>query len=186
MAKPSPLPQTQLERQKQWKKRGDAFWNVFLPTKNGRMKSTLLMNSFCLSLLFLGIYIMAYLLLLDGLDAMLSEKLPLFWVNVVESLVPAVIGTFFCNLLHFVFSDKRLVSVAFVWLLLYAVAATLYLLVGSPPQARGTIFQLLMMVVPAPILTGCGLSVFLYFRHLKRHPPKQSVQTPPPWKQRRR
>lgn len=182
MAKQPSLPQSRLERQEQWKKRGDAFWDIFLPTKNGKIKSTLLIYTFCLSILFLFVYILSYLLLLDGLDAMLSGKLPLLWVNVVESLIPAVIGTCFCNLFHFAFADKRLVPVSYVWLLFYAVAASLYLLVGSPPEARSTAFQLLMLVVPAPVLTGCSLAAYLYLRHQKRHPPKPLEETPP-WKQ---
>jgi len=185
MAKQPSLPLPRLECQKQWKKRGDAFWSIFLPTKDGKIKSTLLIFTFCLSILFLSVYILSYLLLLDSLDTKLSGKLPLFWVNVVESLIPAVIGTCLCNLLHFAFADKRLVPIAYVWLLFYAVAASLYLLVGSPPEARSTAFQLLMLVVPAPVLTGCSLAAYLYLRHQKHHPSKTLEETPP-WKQRLR
>lgn len=186
MAQTPQPPPTELERQKRWKERGDAFWGIFLPTKNGRVKSTLVLNSFCLSILFLAVYAMAYLLLLDGLDAFLAGKMPLFWINVLESLIPALIGTFVCNVLHFVFAEKRLVPAAFVWLLLYAVAVTAYLLAYSPAEARGTTLKLLMMVVPPCVLSGCALSAFLYLRHRKLHPPSSPMKELPPWKQNRR
>lgn len=187
MSKTPYIPQTELERQEKWKKRGDSFWGFFLPTKNGKVKSTLIINSFCLSILFLAVYIMAYLLLLEGLDALLAGTMPSILTNMIESLIPAVIGTVLCNVLHFVFTEKRLVPAAYIWLLLYVVAATIYLLVNSSAEARGLTFQLLMMVMPAPILTGGGLAAFLYWRHQKLHPASnQLAEELPPWKQRRR
>ena len=186
MAQTPQIPPTELERQQRWKQRGDAFWGIFLPTKNGKVKSTLVLNSFCLSILFLAVYAMAYLLLLDGLDAFLAGKASLFWINVLESLIPALVATFICNVLHFVFAEKRLVPAAFIWLLLYTLAVTAYLLACSPPEARSTTLKLLMMVVPPSVLSGCALSAFLYCRHRKLHPTGRPIEELPSWKQNRR
>ena len=44
------------EREKEQARRVESFWDAFRLTENGHVKSTLLLNSFCLSILFLAVY----------------------------------------------------------------------------------------------------------------------------------
>ena len=43
------------EREKEQARRVESFWDAFRLTENGHVKSTLLLNSFCLSILFLAV-----------------------------------------------------------------------------------------------------------------------------------
>ena len=51
------------EREKEQARRVESFWDAFRLTENGHVKSTLLLNSFCLSILFLAVYGAAFFLL---------------------------------------------------------------------------------------------------------------------------
>ena len=53
------------EREKEQARRVESFWDAFRLTENGHVKSTLLLNSFCLSILFLAVYGAAFFLLTD-------------------------------------------------------------------------------------------------------------------------
>ena len=72
----------QEERNRVWKERGDRFWGAFLFTKDGKVKSTLLLYSFCLSMVFVVIYAAAYVSLINLLHPML-EGAPTAWINFV-------------------------------------------------------------------------------------------------------
>ena len=155
------------------KKRADSFWGAFLLTENGRVKSTLLLNSFCLSIVFGAVYAAAFIFLVDPLHA-LMDGAGIFWTNLVESLVPAVAGTGICSISWLIFKEKRMMATAYAWLLVFAFACfvTVMMLFGSDvPEAKTMFLQVFMMLVPAPILTGGILSVFLYCRYLKQREP---------------
>lgn len=167
------------------KARADAFWGIFLPVKDGKVKSTILVNSFCFSILCLAVYIAAYLLLLDVLDEALAGRMHVVLINIIESLVPAIAGTLVCCAFHFLFKEKKIVPAAYTWLLAYAVAGMIAILWGLEPSVRATALQLMMLCVPAPLLTGCSLAAYLYLRSLKKaaaHPPLEEL---PPWKRKK-
>ena len=60
------------EREKEQARRVESFWDAFRLTENGHVKSTLLLNSFCLSILFLAVYGAAFFLLTDPIHAWLA------------------------------------------------------------------------------------------------------------------
>ena len=69
----------QEEQNRIWKDRGDRFWGAFLFTKDGKVKSTLLLYSFCLSVVFAVVYVAAYVIFVNLLHPMLegaSAELP--------------------------------------------------------------------------------------------------------------
>lgn len=171
--------------EERWKKRGDSFWNIFMPTKNGKIKSTLVVNSFSLSILFMAIYIAAYALLLGGLDAALQGRGPVWLLNLAEGLVPAVIASALCNVFHFIFKEKKLVPAAYAWVAVYTLGASIYLILNTPAEVRSFTTGLILTMVPAVLLTGCGLAAFLYLRHLRLHPRQEPLEEAPPWKRRR-
>ena len=85
------------EREKEQARRVESFWDAFRLTENGHVKSTLLLNSFCLSILFLAVYGAAFFLLTDPIHAWLALA-PRAVENLVSALLPALIGTAICAL----------------------------------------------------------------------------------------
>ena len=83
------------EREKEQARRVESFWDAFRLTENGHVKSTLLLNSFCLSILFLAVYGAAFFLLTDPIHAWLALA-PRAVENLVSALLPALIGTAIC------------------------------------------------------------------------------------------
>lgn len=157
------------ERSREQSKKADKFWQAFLLTENGKVKSTLLLNSFCLSFAFLAVYAVAFAVLVDAVHP-LVKHLPVALINLVEAALPAVAGSAVCNLLWLVCKEKRLLPAAYLWLALLAAAClvTMLILLRGEAQARMYFLQFFLLFVPAPILLGGGLSFFLYLRHRKR------------------
>ncbi len=161
--------------------KADKFWNIFLFTKNGKLKSTLIVNSFSLSLLFMAIYGLSYLMLIDPLENMLAARYGVALASFAESAVPALAGTVLCCSLFFVFRDKRLVPGAYVWLLLFSLFVLFYLLVTLQSGDRGVFLSLYGMIVPAPLILGGGCRAYLYVKRKKEEPPVQEL---PRWKRK--
>ena len=146
-------------------KAADSFWSAFQMTENGKVKSTLILYSFCLCWVFIAVYFAAFAFLLDPLDALVSGA-PKVVVYLVEALVPALVGTVVCALSWPLYKDKRLMLAAFIWIFLLAIACLIAMLIlmKDEPEARGLFLQFFAQAVPAPVLLGGGLSAFLYSR----------------------
>ena len=161
-------------------KAADGFWSAFQMTENGKVKSTLLLYSFCLCWVYFAVYAGAFVLLLDPLEAMLSGA-PGIVVHVVEALVPAAAGSLVCMLPWPLLKDKRIIPSSYTWMLLLSAACLIAMLVmmKDEPEARLLFLQFFVQAVPAPILLGGGLSAVLYRHHLKHPPAKKAAE---PWK----
>ena len=132
------------EREKEQARRVESFWDAFRLTENGHVKSTLLLNSFCLSILFLA---------------------PRAVENLVSALLPALIGTAICALTHLICHPQTVLA-AYGWLLLLALASlvTMLLLLRGDSGASVLFLQLFGMMVPVPLLMGFGSSWWLLRR----------------------
>lgn len=148
--------------------KADKFWSIFLPVKDGKIKSTLLVNSFSLSFLFLAVYILSYLLLIDPIDAMIAEHMSPLMVSLIESIIPAIIGSLLCCSLHFLVSDKRIVPAAYIWLVIYSLFVFIGMLTPLQAEERSLFFQLFGLLIVVPVITGGIFSTFLYFRYQKK------------------
>jgi hypothetical protein len=149
----------------------DSFWGAFQMTENGRVKSTLLLYSFCLCWVFIAVYGASFALLLDPLDAMMAGA-PVLAVNLVEALVPSALGTAVCGLSCVLFrGDRRLMPAAYLWVtaLLLACFIVLLCLLHGEGEAQLLVLQFFGMFALPPVLLGGGLSAFLYYRHWKHH-----------------
>ena len=158
-------------------KAAESFWGAFQMTENGKVKSTLLLYSFCLCWVFIAVYGALFFFLLDPLNA-LTSGLPVFAVNLVEALVPAVTGAAICSLAWFLSrTEKRLLPAAYSWLLLLMLACLITLLVYSngEREVQLLILQFFGMFVLPPVFLGGGLSIFLYYRYWKNKPPVTSA-----------
>lgn len=153
-------------------KAADSFWSAFQMTENGKVKSTLLLNSFCLCAVLIALYAVLFVFLIDPLHALTEELSPLV-DNLVGALVPAVIGAAVGSLTWPLFKEKRTLPMAYLWMLVLALACliTMLVLLRGESQATMLFLQFFVLFVPAPVLLGGGLSLFLYSRYLKRRPP---------------
>lgn len=144
----------QAEREKERARRADSFWNSFQMTENGHVKSTLLLNSFCLAILFVAVYAVAFFLLTDPIHAWLSGG-PLLLENLVNALLPALLGTAVCGLFHFLCQPQTVLA-AYLWLLALALAClvTMLILLRGESGASRLFLQFFAMLVPAPLLCG--------------------------------
>ncbi|WP_298030519.1 hypothetical protein [uncultured Dysosmobacter sp.] len=153
-------------------KAADSFWGAFQMTENGKVKSTLMLYSFCLAWLFIFVYGALFFFLLDPLDAVLAG-LPVTAVNLLEALIPSAVGAAVCGLAWFLSkTEKRLLPAAYLWAFLLMLACLITLLIYSKdePEVRQMILWLFGMFVLPPLVLGGGSSIFLYYRYWKNKP----------------
>ena len=157
----------QAEREKERVRRADSFWNSFQMTENGHVKSTLLLNSFCLAILFVAVYAVVFFLLTDPIHAWFSDG-PLLLENLVNALLPALLGTAVCGLFHFLCQPQTVLA-AYLWLLALALAClvTMLILLRDDGGAIRLFLQVFALLIPAPLLTGLGCSLWLFRRSVK-------------------
>lgn len=106
----------QKERNRLSGKIDNIFSSIFSP-EDGRSKSAVLLYSFCLSLLFIVVFVAAYLILVDPLETMFqagSEAVR----NMVEYTFPAIAACIPCLALSFAFKRDKMsiVPLAFIWI----------------------------------------------------------------------
>ena len=88
---------------------------VFL-TEEGKPKSPTLVYSFSLSLLFIAVVLVSYLLLLEPLE-MAFQSSSVLVRNIVEYTIPAIAACIPCVALSFAFREKmNIVPAAFTWM----------------------------------------------------------------------
>ena len=166
-------------RKKKWAEREKNFWKAFLFTEDGKPKSGLMVYTFCLSFVLLGVYIAAFFFAIEELSGV-TAGLPVFLGNLIQSLAASAVGLLLSFLLHVVLTDKRLVFGTYLWLALYAAAALVTLLI----MLRGTGAALSLLTVfgwfvVIPLALGLGMSYLLYRRD---YAPARKVEEEPEWK----
>ena len=162
-------------------KAADSFWGAFQMTENGRVKSTLMLYSFCLCWVLLLLYCGCFALFSGPLDALLSGAgLPVALVNAVEALMPAIAGTAIASLAWLLPGDKRLLPAAYTWLALLMLACLIALILMMGWESAGLVLQFFGMFVLAPLALGLGASFLMYYRYWKKRPP--ATDPARPWK----
>lgn len=174
--------QTEEEKAKLRKERADKFWNIFLFTDGkGKLKSTLVVNSFSLSILFLFVYGICYYFLIDVIQHGLGENAPVWLQNTLQCLVPCLVGTAACCSLFRLFKKKELVPAAYAWLILYAVVILVGTLVGMDADTRPYFLGFYAMIVPLPLALGTYLSFTMLHKHNKENPPASEIKEKRAW-----
>ena len=141
----------------------DQFWRVLFLDEHGRPKSALFLYSFCLSLLFFVIYALSYSFLID----ILEKAMPSAGVlarNIAQSVLPGVAGSVVCCAMFFVFQDRRLVPLAYLWLVAYALVALLVMAFLISHDEYMIFLYFFAMLVPVGLITG-GVTSLILFRH---------------------
>lgn len=168
------------ERKEKWAKLEKGFWKSFLMTEDGKPKSGLLIYTFCLSLVFLGVYIIAFWFAIEELTQPLSALPPVLG-NLIQSLTVGAVGAGLSALLHILLPNKRLAFGTHLWLAVYVIASiiTLAILLGDwDTIAVMLVFAFWFAVIPLAI----GLTVTYLLYRKDYNPPVQPVQKPA-WKQ---
>lgn len=157
----------------------DSFWGAFQMTENGKVKSTLLLYSFCLSWVLLAVYGGCFALFNPRLDGAL-QGLPVGLITVIEALVPAAAGTAAGFLAWLLPGDKRLLPAAYIWLTLLMLACLIALMIMMGWDSAGLILQFFGMFVLAPLALGLGASLLAYYQYWKKRPAAGEPERP--WK----
>ncbi len=157
----------------------DKFWGAFQMTENGRVKSTILLYSFCLCWVLLALYGGCFALLNPWLDGLL-QGMSVGLVTLVEALVPAAVGTAVASLVWLLPGDKRLLPAAYIWLALLLLASLIALIILMGWESMGLILQFFGMFTLAPLALGLGSSFLVYHLYWKKRPPAEDSARP--WK----
>jgi len=142
----NPIQESQID--KKIDRAADSFWSAFQMMENGRVKSTLMLYSFCLCWVFAAVYGGAIALLIGPLHTLMNGA-PVFLENLVTALVPAVLGTAVCGLTWLLPGDKRKLPAAYLWLTLLMLACLIAL---GPDSGRFLIPALGILVAGLMLL----------------------------------
>ena len=157
----------------------DSFWGAFQMTENGRVKSTILLYSFCLCWVLLALYGGCFVLFNPWLDSLL-QGMPVGLVTLAEALVPAAAGTAAASLVWLLPGDKRLLPAAYIWLALLLLACLIGLMILMGWESAGLVLQFFGMFALAPLALGLGFSLLAYYLYWKKRPPAEDPARP--WK----
>lgn len=143
------------------------FWDLFTMVENGKLKSTFMLYSFALALLFLAVYAAAFVLLVDVVHAFMSPVSP--WLSgVMECLIPAFVSAVAAFLCQKLARDKRLAATAYIWLTVALIAIAVILLTSFPLEDWGGLMNLILQMGVVPIALGCLLTMPEAIKHLRK------------------
>lgn len=150
------------ERKEKWAKREKNFWKAFLFTEDGKPKSGFMVYTFCLSLVFLAVYIGGFYLAIELFSRPL-ESLPVLLGNLLQSLAASAFGLILAAALHQLLPDKRLMLGTHLWLALYVAAAVITLAVMlRGTGATGAMLTFFAWFAGLPLVLGLLVTGLLY------------------------
>ena len=165
-------------RKEKLQKLEKSFWRSFLLTEDGKPKSGLLIYTFCLSFVFLGIYIVAFWMVIEELSDPLASLPPVLG-NLIQSVLVGVAASTRSALMHILLPDKRLAFGTHLWLALYVVASVITLaILLKEAELIGAMLMFALWFAVIPLAMGLTVTYLLYRRDYV--PPRQ-VEEKPEW-----
>ena len=165
-------------RKEKLQKLEKSFWRSFLLTEDGKPKSGLLIYTFCLSFVFLGIYILAFWMVIEELSNPLASLPPVLG-NLIQSVLVGVAASALSGLMHILLPDKRLAFGTHLWLALYVVASVITLaILLKEAELIGAMLMFALWFAVIPLAMGLTVTYLLYRRDYV--PPRQ-VEEKPEW-----
>lgn len=163
-------------RKQKLEKMEKGFWRSFLLTEDGKPKSGLLIYTFCLSFVFLGIYIAAFCLVIEALTQPLAAMPPVLG-NLIQSVLVGIAASALSTVMHMLLPDKRLAFGTHLWLAVYVVACviTLAIMLGEW-SLIGTMLVFALWFAVIPVAMGLAVTYLLLRRDYV--PPRQSEEKP--------
>lgn len=163
-------------RKEKLQKLEKSFWRSFLLTEDGKPKSGLLIYTFCLSFVFLGIYIVAFWMVIEELNDPLASLPPVLG-NLIQSVLVGVAASALSGLMHILLPDKRLAFGTHLWLALYVVASVITLaILLREAELIGTMLMFALWFAVIPLAMGLTVTYLLYRRDYV--PPRQAEEKP--------
>ena len=149
----------------------DHICRVVFLTEEGKPKSTVLIYSFSLSLLFIVVFLISYWMLLEPLEKALQSS-SVVLRNIVEYTIPAVVGCIPCVALSFAFKVRmNMVPAAFTWLCVIDVIMFVTMAFMVDMSDWATEYGLFMAITGVPMLLsallGTVVSQVVYRRRKK-------------------
>ena len=130
----------------------DRICKVVFLTEEGKPKSPTLVYSFSLSLLFIAVVLVSYLVLLEPLEKAFEQNSVLVR-NIVEYTVPAIAACIPCVALSFAFREKtNIVPAAFTWMCIIALIMVITMIFIVDRTDWKTEYALFMAIAGAPML----------------------------------
>ena len=165
-------------RKEKLQKLEKSFWRSFLLTEDGKPKSGMLIYTFCLSFVFLGIYILAFWMVIEELSDPLASLPPVLG-NLIQSVLVGVAASALSGLMHILLPDKRLAFGTHLWLALYVVASVITLaILLKEAELIGAMLMFALWFAVIPLAMGLTVTYLLYRRDYV--PPRQ-VEEKPEW-----
>ena len=135
----------------------DHICRVVFLTEEGKPKSTVLIYSFSLSLLFIVVFLVSYWMLLEPLEKALQSS-SVVLRNIVEYTIPAVVGCIPCVALSFAFKVRmNMVPAAFTWLCVIDVIMFVTMAFMVDMSDWATEYGLFMAITGVPMLLSALL-----------------------------
>lgn len=153
---------TQQAQPSKLRRKLDSFWMTLFLTPEGKPKSALLLYSFCMSLVFVVVYCIAYFFLIDVLEHAFAATATVAVRNVLQSVLPGLAGTLVCCLAWFIPGDKRLLPYAYLWLCAFALAVLILMIFLLDHDAYSVFFYFFMTLVPVGLVSGMAASQVIY------------------------
>jgi hypothetical protein len=139
--------------------------------QEGRLKSALLLSAFSLSLLYVGVYGLAYILT----AGLVSALVPLEAVNFLQQWLPpsliCIAASILCGAPLFFVKDKRVVLGAFAFLGVYAVLTAAGVIVGFGGERRTVLLVFTFLYLGFPALWG-NAAVWTIYALVSRKTPR--------------
>lgn len=166
------------ERKEKWAKREKGFWKAFLFTEDGKPKSGLMVYTFCLSLVYVLLYIAAFYFAIEWMTP-LTASWPVFAGNLAQSLSVGAAMALVSLILHRLLTDKRILFGCHLWLALYAllVCASMVFLLGDR-ETFAAFLHFFAWFMAVPVAVGLAVTYLLYRRDYV--PPRRDEDQP--WK----
>ncbi len=137
----------------------DEICRVVFLTEEGKPKSTTLIYSFSLALLFVAVILVCYMLLIDPIELGLVNS-PVWIRQVLEYLVPGLLSAVICTALSFAFRKRErmgLVAAAYTWVDVIVVIMVVTMMFTVDSSDWGTEYALFMVVAGIPMLLSAVL-----------------------------
>lgn len=133
------------------------FRSLFFP-EGGQSNSAALLYSFCLSLLFIAVFVASYMFLVDPLEVLFQNS-SVAVRNIVEYIVPAIVGCIPCLALSFAFRGPKMsiVPLAFIWICVITLLMCVTMAFAADKSNWKTEYGLFLKLIGLPMFISAIL-----------------------------
>lgn len=135
--------------------------------QDGKVKSITLLMGFCLSFLFVVVFVLAYMFTADLVAANVPETSESFWDIWLPPVLISLGASVLCCALMFLFKSKMIVPVGFGFLAVYYVIFLITILFGAGGENAWFLERAVRIYMLPPVIIGNLLSwgsYLIYFR----------------------